>query len=1021
MLDLDHDQALFAVHGSQENPYTVTIISDQHWLISDCTCPYAAKGVICKHVVAAALYLYDQLVAHPPSIWRSIFANIQPPTRRRQNSMLLIFSLIERGASWTLVPYTFAERVIPQPVMHDPVALHKHLNTSAMLKHAKIPHTQLQPQQFPHSPEAALTLANMIVAFSQNYFYGITLQLPIILNALVQLLPDAAIFCGDDLHPFQRTLQVAVNRGQIQLHGTATTDGMTLTPMLRFGETSTNLDTDEVRILLFNAEWAIYRDWLVRYDDPGNILSLFRRHNHLNIPAADHTEFIEQYLVPLAEHTALSGDLPHQELVVADPQPRLYLSDHESTLRAELRFGYADHELVYDLQLPAETIRYSHEHATILRIQRQPSIEEQCWGELMRHGLKRGQQPSVATLRSGTTSATFLLNHVPKLAAMNFTIYGEESLLGARVNRHTPSITLRVSSGIDWFDLEAVVRFGETELELAELRRAIRKRKRYVKLADGTLGAIPELWLERYRHLFTLGEMHAETLRFAPTQITLLDGLLHNTDQVDPTFKQRLQGLKTINGIAPQPLPSGFAGVLRSYQKAGYDWLHFLYKYGFGGCLADDMGTGKTIQTLAFLQSLKARGQASASSLIVMPRSLIFNWQREIARWTPDLQVLVHTDQGRPDTVAAFSDYDLVLTTYGTLLRDIDLFATYQFHCLVLDEAQAIKNPSSQTARAARALHADHRLTLTGTPVENSILELWSQFAFLNPSMLGSLEHFRSEFATPIERDGDQQTAQLLRRMVNPFILRRTKDQVAPELPPRNERLMYCDMEPAQQKLYQRYRDQYRAMLLSLIDDQGINDSRIKVLEGLLRLRQICNHPQLVEATFRGHSAKFDQLLETLEVLHAEGHKALIFSQFVQMLTLLWKELDRRNLSYAYLDGKTNNRAAVVDRFQTDPQIHFFLISLKAGGVGLNLTAADYVIHIDPWWNPAVEQQATDRTHRIGQDKPVFIYKLIVRNSVEEKILQLQERKRALANNIITSEQGIVKSLTREDVVDLFS
>ena len=565
------------------------------------------------------------------------------------------------------------------------------------------------------------------------------------------------------------------------------------------------------------------------------------------------------------------------------------------------------------------------------------------------------------------------------------------------------------------------MRFGETEVDLPELRRAIRKRERYVKLADGSIGEIPEAWLDRYRHLFALGELHDEQLRLAPHHVTLLEHLLEETDHVDAEFERRRERLKDMNGIVSRDLPPGFDGVLRPYQKAGYEWLHFLHDYAFGGCLADDMGTGKTIQTLVFLQSVRTSGQATASSLIVMPRSLIFNWQREIARWTPDLRVLVHTDQGRSSTVEEFADYDLVLTTYGTMLRDIGLFTTYQFHYVILDEAQAIKNPGSQTARAARALRSDHRLTLTGTPVENSTLELWSQFAFLNPGMLGSLEHFRAEFAAPIENDGDEETAALLRRMVNPFILRRTKDQVALDLPQRDERVLYCEMEPAQAKLYQRYRDHYRALLLNLIDTEGMNDVRMKVLEGLLRLRQICNHPRLVEADFRGRSAKFEQLLETLETLHAEGHKALVFSQFVQMLTLLREHLDQRGLRYAYLDGKTRDRAAVVDAFQANPELPFFLISLKAGGVGLNLTAADYVIHIDPWWNPAVEQQATDRSHRIGQEKPVFIYKLIVRDSVEEKILQLQDRKRALADQLITSERGIVKALTRADVADLFS
>ena len=328
------------------------------------------------------------------------------------------------------------------------------------------------------------------------------------------------------------------------------------------------------------------------------------------------------------------------------------------------------------------------------------------------------------------------------------------------------------------------------------------------------------------------------------------------------------------------------------------------------------------------------------------------------------------------------------------MLRDIEILRNYRFHYVLLDESQAIKNPVAQSAKAARLLNADHRLVLTGTPVENSTYELWSQFAFLNPGLLGNMEYFKEEFGTPIEKHGEEQAAQFLRKMVYPFILRRTKDQVAPELPPRTERMLFSDMEPAQRKLYNRTRDYYRGVLLGMIEQEGMNDARMKILEGLLRLRQICNHPKLMDLQFHGESAKFELLIETLETLRAEGHKALVFSQFVEMLKLVRREMDLRHIPYTYLDGQTHNRQERVDTFQNDPKIPFFLISLKAGGVGLNLTAADYVIHIDPWWNPAVEMQATDRTHRIGQEKPVFVYKLIVRDSVEEKILQLQERKR---------------------------
>ena len=446
-----------------------------------------------------------------------------------------------------------------------------------------------------------------------------------------------------------------------------------------------------------------------------------------------------------------------------------------------------------------------------------------------------------------------------------------------------------------------------------------------------------------------------------------------------------------------------------------------IIEYEFGGCLADDMGLGKTIEALVFLQSLKEIGEAEKASLLVLPRSLLVNWQREAARFTPTLKVHFHFGAGREDDLSIFEQHDLVLTTYGTLLRDIDKLRKYPFHYVILDESQAIKNPLAKTSKAARLLRSDHRLVLTGTPVENSTFELWSQFAFLNPGLLGNLEYFKSEFGNPIEKQGDEQASQFLRKMVYPFILRRTKSQVAPELPPRTERVVYADMEPAQRKFYNKTRDYYRAMLLGVIEEQGMNNARMKVLEGLLRLRQICNHPRLVKDDFHGDSSKFELLIETLETLQSEGHKALVFSQFVQMLSLVRNEMDLKKIPYVYLDGQTRKRQERVDTFQNDPTIPFFLISLKAGGLGLNLTAADYVIHIDPWWNPAVEMQATDRTHRIGQDKPVFVYKLITRDSVEEKILELQEKKKNLVDQLIITEGSFFKSLTAEDVERLFS
>ncbi|MBC8110544.1 MAG: DEAD/DEAH box helicase, partial [Verrucomicrobia bacterium] len=432
----------------------------------------------------------------------------------------------------------------------------------------------------------------------------------------------------------------------------------------------------------------------------------------------------------------------------------------------------------------------------------------------------------------------------------------------------------------------------------------------------------------------------------------------------------------------------------------------------------DDMGLGKTLQTLALLQSQKESGAVSAS-LVVMPTSLIYNWELEARKFTPELRVLIYTGTQRDKNIELFQDYDLVLTSYGIIRIDIEILKKYAFHYVILDESQAIKNPSSNIAQAVVQLHSKHRLILTGTPLENSTLDLWTQMSFINPGLLGNQRFFKNEFQFPIEKKNDEQKIQKLYAIINPFILRRHKSQVATELPEKVESIHFSGMTEEQEEAYEESKSFFRNSILKQIDEKGIGKSQLMLLQGLTALRQLANHPKMVNPAYEGSSGKLKDVCHKLQTALSEKHKILIFSQFVKHLTIVRAFLDENNIQYAYLDGSTKDRQQQVTYFQENTHIQVFLLSLKAGGLGLNLTAADYVFILDPWWNPAIETQAIDRAYRIGQDKTVFTYKFITKNSVEEKILALQQNKRKLFSDLIANEENFVKSLTKEDILSL--
>lgn len=1028
-----------------QRTYLASLQLGDRFIYYQCTCERTQqKERLCRHCVAAVYALDDYLEELAEIDWRyrlemtlEIAAKTvrKPSPPKEERPGILFFALDVRHLFWS--SYTFFLR----PFF---ISLRKWAPAYQVTQSADPAQSAIEllagrndwwmlAEQYGKgrainlSLEAQTLIDVTVGSDAQDRFLGHTPSFPPkYLETLSKLNIPIFLKKGER---FQPLLKIHPEPAELQLILSESTEILELVAGLKIGDSVHLLQGEEVRIFSEQTPvWALAKDTLVQVKNPEvlKFLSFFPLH----IPQHEAKDFLDEYFARLDRHLPLAGEKIKWETLQTQPVPRLYISkEADGPIQIELRFGYGDYEFPSAGTKPVleETIRLPDQWGG-LRVIRDGEAERRYFEMLKdaRYGLKRAgaDRPGVFELRAHWHPFDFLVKSVPALTEAGFEIFGDKNI--AKINRHKPILSLNISSGIDWFDVQTIVHYGDQQVSLNEIRKALKRGERYIKLADGSVGQIPEEWLERYKHLFNLAEEIADGLRIQTAQLPLLDELLAEAEiqNIAPEFHAKRERLKSFEGISEHPLPKGFYGELRPYQKAGYDWLHFLHEYGFGGILADDMGLGKTVQALAFLLALKERGELLRPTLLVVPKSLLVNWQREAARFTPDLRLLDFMGQTRKKDPVHFDGYDLVITTYGTMLRDIEFLRQYRFSYVILDESQAIKNPLAQTSKAVRLLQADHRLCLTGTPVENNVYELWSQFAFLNPGLLGSLEYFRSEFASAIEQRGEaaHSATQLLRKLVYPFILRRTKEQVALELPPRTERVIYTELSPAQRKLYEKTRDYYRGLLLGMLEEgEDINDIRFKILEGLLRMRQVCIHPRLVEPTYRGDSAKFEILLETLETLQAEGHKALIFSQFVQALSLLRQELDSRGMVYAYLDGQTQNRQEQVDRFQSDPNVPLFLISLKAGGVGLNLTAADYVLHLDPWWNPAVEMQAADRAHRIGQDKPVFVYKFIARDTVEEKILQLQKHKRELVEQLISAESDMFKSLTKEDVQVLFS
>jgi superfamily II DNA or RNA helicase len=760
-------------------------------------------------------------------------------------------------------------------------------------------------------------------------------------------------------------------------------------------------------------------------DIEGAKMKPFLTREKISIPSATEEKYFSTFVLSVINTHKVTGT--GFTLVQSEPVKQAFLTVEKNICgipAAILKFRYDDKDIFYPDDLMHFT-SFSNERGKFIftRKERDLSWEKGCMNALDESGMFTEDGISFMTPGAREENGKALYDLIEAIA------YNRNRLEDAGFLIRTGSldqpyslvpVEIKLSHQLinDWFDLKAVVQIGPFTIPFTRFRRNILDGIRDYILPDGTVAVLPEEWFARYRGLFEMGKDNDDNLLLHKQHFGIISDVVSG-DECDICHKL---GKLSMPGELPLvAAPQGLKAELRPYQLEGLSWLWYLQSNNLGGCLADDMGLGKTLQTIALLQwnkeqrpgggegetsgqmTLSGDGRARLTSLVIVPASLCHNWDNEIRKFCPSMKTLIHHGAGRRRSASHFTGYDIVISSYHTVRQDIEFFIAMNFFYVVLDESQHIKNPSSNIYRAVTRLRADHRIVLSGTPVENSLTDLWTQLSFVNPGLLGSLTFFRREFARPIEKNFEEEKENRLRKIIQPFIMRRTKEMVVRELPPVTEQVIHCDMSEEQAAVYEREKSAVRNSILENIEAVGIEKSAIMVLQGLMRLRQLANHPVMTDETYSGGSGKFDTVTYNIESVISEGHKILIFSSFVKHLELFPGWLERNGIGYAMLTGSTRQREKVIESFRNDDHIKVFLISLKAGGVGLNLTEADYVFILDPWWNPASEIQALSRAHRIGQEKRVFVHRYISGETIEEKIQRLQDRKSKLAGAFIDS------------------
>jgi len=814
------------------------------------------------------------------------------------------------------------------------------------------------------------------------------------------------------------------------------------------------------KILVNEPCWYMAGNKLFRFPENinGKLLTPFKNKDFVIIPKHIEYKYFSTFIRKIASRCDIEAE--GFRINDLDPVPDAILSletDWQGRMALILSFQYGDKLLLSNNTQKTFTTLIADENGFIFnRFSRNLAWEAKNVAFLKSLNLKQVEATFLLHEKEPLLNKEYplidwLSANRPQLLQHSFSIKQPEN---AKYLLEIPVLNLEMQAGKDWFDLNGTVVLKNFAIPFSKFRNHIANNRKEYELPTGEIVILPDEWFSRYQEIMLYAKEHSQSIRISKHHYTLLGSVFN------PEIQQLAEALSSPE---PASLPELTNVTLRPYQLSGFYWMHSLKQNRLGGILADDMGLGKTLQTIALLASYYPKkdwapysedfsrsAQASAPvlqldlftqseadpviktitpyavpvtqppcSLIVLPASLIHNWLNEFSRFAPWLRIYIHSGANRVSRTSVFKRYDIILTTYGTMRNDIEMMSAFRFGYIILDESQTIKTPTAKATLAVFKLQCDHRMVLTGTPIQNSLSDIWSQFNFLNPDMLGTHQHFMKYYAIPLSKNQEDPVAEKLKKLINPFILRRTKEEVAPELPPITETSVFCEMTEEQQSLYLTEKSKVRNLIIENFESGGIKNSAVLVLRALTMLRQLANHPRMLDKGSDAGSGKFKEVTDSLETVLAENHKVLIFSSFVKHLNLIEEYCNEKGFKYALLTGSTTNREKVISSFKSRSDIQLFLISLKAGGVGLNLTEADYVFILDPWWNPAAEMQALNRAHRIGQDKNVFVYRFITRETVEEKIVQLQQKKKDLAELFVTSDSSIA-GMTKEEILEIF-